>query len=697
MIGNTSSKATGCGCGGGGTLSISQCSCGGAGCGSCHAQGVVRPRFFAGQLLTEDDLQLLTDYVGQKNRLHNRHLFGSGVVCGLEVSCHPCRDGRVIVHPGYALDCCGNDLTLSCAQTLDINSMVRDLRLAGFDCVDPCPEPPKNGKPKDPPNTTGTGEGGTDEPKEKPKVDYCLYIRYCEQPSDPVAPYSTGEDCVQVGCEATRIQEGVKFELRCSPSHSAANPLIQRLCACLGDLDKLPLLLRAADRLRQAGRALSYAKKRETEPFSSDQIPTLKTKTTELVNLTGGRLDTVDTTRARTFDPGALTEDPKVVEKRLELNDQFITNFRDVAVIVNRFDQLPVERQNEFLRADQQLEATLIQSRAATRFTLNQAMTQANSPFNIVRDWLIERLNKSPFITDCTLNQRVYELTLPRKTENQSLTEFSVAAENSNDLFEALVDYVRDCICRALNPACLPCEDSAVLLACLDVQECQVKNICNMERTFVLSPAAVRYWLPPLQLLGNLLERACCEPLTAIPTKGNSQEPDFGLILREEVVRIIKDSLCDVSDQTLDRLFGEIGSFGKRGAINKITTGSVGERINAADLPNRPSTGETVAQPAAAETTATAPAAPPAPAPAPPAPSFQRAAVEETSSEVSTARTDETSSRKSVGLPKRNTARTTTRGATKNGKTTEEQPTTPSAETETPPPSTEEPSKGDNK
>jgi hypothetical protein len=103
------------------------------------AQGIVRPRFFAGQLLTEDDLQLLSDYVGQKNRLHNRHLFGAGVVCGLEVTCDPCGDGRVIVQPGYALDCCGNDLTLSCPQVVDLNALVRKLRKD--DCVDPCPEP----------------------------------------------------------------------------------------------------------------------------------------------------------------------------------------------------------------------------------------------------------------------------------------------------------------------------------------------------------------------------------------------------------------------------------------------------------------------------------------------------------------------------------------------------------------------------
>src|SRR4029079_11311027 len=78
-----------------------------------------------------------------KNRLHNRYLFGQGVVCGFEVTCQPCGGGKVVVHPGYALDCCGNDVVLSCAQTLDVNALVRDLRqrlLGGYDCGDPCAE-----------------------------------------------------------------------------------------------------------------------------------------------------------------------------------------------------------------------------------------------------------------------------------------------------------------------------------------------------------------------------------------------------------------------------------------------------------------------------------------------------------------------------------------------------------------------------
>jgi len=47
-----------------------------------------------------------------KRRLTNRHMFGPGVVCGLEVDCDPCRPGWLKVSSGYALDCCGNDIVV---------------------------------------------------------------------------------------------------------------------------------------------------------------------------------------------------------------------------------------------------------------------------------------------------------------------------------------------------------------------------------------------------------------------------------------------------------------------------------------------------------------------------------------------------------------------------------------------------------
>ena len=77
-------------------------------CPACGGlQCLCRPRFFAGQLLTEQDLNRLDAYVRAKNRLHNRYVHGWGVVCGLEVTCHDC-ENLVRVSAGYGLSPCGD-------------------------------------------------------------------------------------------------------------------------------------------------------------------------------------------------------------------------------------------------------------------------------------------------------------------------------------------------------------------------------------------------------------------------------------------------------------------------------------------------------------------------------------------------------------------------------------------------------------
>ena len=164
-----------CGCGGkcGGS---GQCSCSCGTC-SCPSQVYARPQFFAGQLLTEDDLQSLVDYVVGKNRLHNRHLFGDGVVCGLTVTCPPCETGHVVVNPGYALDCCGNDIVVTCPKDLDINQMVRQLLLQqrNGDCGDPCADvtaATQSGATR----TAAAAANGNSSKKTSTARRYCLYV-----------------------------------------------------------------------------------------------------------------------------------------------------------------------------------------------------------------------------------------------------------------------------------------------------------------------------------------------------------------------------------------------------------------------------------------------------------------------------------------------------------------------------------------
>jgi hypothetical protein len=145
--------------------------CGGLEC-------LCRPRFFAGQLLTEQDLNRLEDYVVAKNRLHNRYLVGHGVVCGLEVTCSPCAN-TIGVSPGYAIDPCGSDIIVCSPDTVDICKLIKA-------CT---PSTAVNCAPyKD--NTACADATQT----------WIVAIRYMETPSRGVTPLTGSSQC---GCGAS--------------------------------------------------------------------------------------------------------------------------------------------------------------------------------------------------------------------------------------------------------------------------------------------------------------------------------------------------------------------------------------------------------------------------------------------------------------------------------------------------------------
>jgi hypothetical protein len=102
-------------------------SCGGLEC-------LCRPRFFAGQVLTEDDLNRLENYVVAKGKLHNRYLHGPGVVCGLEVVCDFCDPGSVTVKPGYAIAPCGEDIIVCKDAKASICDLISRCKPRDGDC-----------------------------------------------------------------------------------------------------------------------------------------------------------------------------------------------------------------------------------------------------------------------------------------------------------------------------------------------------------------------------------------------------------------------------------------------------------------------------------------------------------------------------------------------------------------------------------
>ena len=111
-----------------------ECECPPA-CPACGGlECLCRPRFFAGQVLTEDDLNRFENYVVAKGKLHNRYLHGPGVVCGLDVVCDFCDPGSVTVKPGYAIAPCGEDIIVCKDAKAPICDLISHCRPRDSDC-----------------------------------------------------------------------------------------------------------------------------------------------------------------------------------------------------------------------------------------------------------------------------------------------------------------------------------------------------------------------------------------------------------------------------------------------------------------------------------------------------------------------------------------------------------------------------------
>ncbi|HWS89093.1 MAG TPA: hypothetical protein VN282_19130 [Pyrinomonadaceae bacterium] len=601
----------GCGCGG---KTSAQCVSGDAGCTTCNDQGFSRPLFFAGQLLTEEDLQALGDYVVNKNRLHNRHLFGDGVVCGLEVTCDPCGGGKVVIQPGYALDCCGNDLTLPCPAELNVNAMVRDLRrnlLGGYDCGDPCatkkkrPEPTPQAEERPSSTLPGAAAPGGQQPgqtaeeeEEEPSTlrHYCLYARYCEEKTDPVSPYATGDGCTFQACQPTRVREGVAFELRCRSCECGHEDIISRLCACVGDLQVTRENSRNANSLRAFARLntlseRSYSAATLTPADASRSYANFVTSARTLNNTAFFSRSTAraaarpageeqpETDTADTQERSAAPEATPVSKDELERS---VLSIRDAATHLAAYysageaGALPAaEKANEeeIAAAKQSLLGSTEAARAALAtadasapeyayyvsivegaellarsenpgaeiganelramrsgvFMSAQATQTTRQKAEALREALLDALDASPRLGDCALRRDVAAIRIPASDAggNESLVEPAAALER------AWERYLMDCACLAFNPPCATCDDTGVLLACLVIDEatCEVVEICNLKRKFVISPTALRYWLPPLNWLGLLLEELCCgeSPCAEEPAPTTDRDPRASL------------------------------------------------------------------------------------------------------------------------------------------------------------------------
>ncbi|MFP5393995.1 MAG: hypothetical protein ACLGI6_21040, partial [Gammaproteobacteria bacterium] len=516
----------------------------------------------AGQLLTDEDLQALTDYVLTKQRMHNRFLVGSGVGCGLAVTCHPCGGGRVIVQPGYAVDCCGNEILVPCAVELDINAMVRALKVSmhGQDCGDPCATPLKDrsaearaGSERSStavPGVYGAGAPGTPAPQKPDPANtgepppergrrYCLYIDYCEEPGDLVAPYSQDDSCA-VTCRPSRVREGFSFQLRCAGEAPRPPSIADRLECCIGDLHETDRKSRDIERAQayvQRNRIGAEAYRLNAKPaFDGADAALVADAEAVLGQLRGKQLDQqhlrtlldqvhavgAASARFHLLDEGArakaVAQYPGLEQAVKSSAGALETATADLEQQADRLLASPFERtwaSTLVAETRRYANAALPQAEratpAATIYAYNGVSTpalnvKAHESLGDFKAWLRRKLDACPPTGQCGLAEEVEAIVLPGGEES---TEASVRAVQQ--LVRALMRYVLDCICSALLPPCPSCDDSSVKLACLELDDCNVREICNLERTFLLTAQNLRYWVPLLHSFGAALERLCCE------------------------------------------------------------------------------------------------------------------------------------------------------------------------------------------
>jgi hypothetical protein len=474
----------------------------------------VRPQFFGGMLLTEDDLQSITDYVVEKRRLTNRSVFGTGVACGLDVTCDPCDVGSVVVAPGYAIDCCGNDIVVSCPETLDVLALVRDLRdRTGVDCGEPCDD--------------------------QPCQSYVLNVLYAEEPTDPVAPYDQ-DDCAVGDCQFSRVREGYRFELSCEAPDPEPN-LIDELRKCFG-VDDAKVREKAAAmtkvvQLAKAHRAepLEVAAEAELtiprrEEFDAAEIGPIAVK--PAVELLG-----------RTV--AALSQDAAAHEGRarsLGLNtvrrDLLSRRSRDLARRILDSEELKMLDESERTMATRILTTAEEQENLAEigdrgRMLLAQGYTERDAPQIYEREAALIRNDVLRGFVEtgrsgCAEYRRVAGLKLDVLDE-RSYEAASYLARN-------YLSILTHCLCKHANPPCGTCTDPRVPIARVRVDRCEVIEVCALERHWINSPRNLAYWFPVVELLRQTLYRRCC------PDDGCRETPKgIRQFVREREVNLLRD------------------------------------------------------------------------------------------------------------------------------------------------------------
>jgi hypothetical protein len=160
----------------------------------CDYNNFKRAQYFHGMLMTDRDFTEEQRHHNEKRKLLNRMLQGWGVVCGLKIEPTSDPGSKIVVKPGLALDCAGNEIFVCDPYELDV-----------IEIINPCVTP-KN-KP-----TTADDCVAIDK-SQKQENKWYVVIRYQEVPADPVPVYAPSGGCEEKVCDYSRTREGYCIEL----------------------------------------------------------------------------------------------------------------------------------------------------------------------------------------------------------------------------------------------------------------------------------------------------------------------------------------------------------------------------------------------------------------------------------------------------------------------------------------------------
>lgn len=165
-----------------------------------HSTGE-RPRYYARQLITADDMTLEQDYFRSRLRLHNRMLHGWGIVCGAEVEKLANPDNKteflswkVVIKPGYILSPYGDEIVIDCVREFDLREESL-ISVTGEACVE-------------------ESDPWCSEVRETRNLGpLSLAIRYKEVMTRPVRVQPSGCGCNDSACEYSRLRDGYEIKV----------------------------------------------------------------------------------------------------------------------------------------------------------------------------------------------------------------------------------------------------------------------------------------------------------------------------------------------------------------------------------------------------------------------------------------------------------------------------------------------------